>query len=132
MKKILVIEDDEALCWLLQRILSVKYEVTIMRNGMDGMNWLLNGNTPDLIVSDLNMPSLDGIELMQKIRFSGFLRGIPVMILSGDQNPAKKKQCMDLGAARYIMKPFEPSFVLSEVENVLGARITDPILTISN
>ncbi len=130
MKKILVIEDDEPLRWLLERILGTKHQITIMNNGLDAMNWLLNDNLPDLIISDLNMPSLGGIELLQKIRFSGILRGIPVVILSGDANPAKKKICMELGAARYIMKPFEPNFVLKEVQDVLQTKVSDPILKV--
>lgn len=53
MKRILVIEDDMPLCWLLQKILSRKHDVTIMRNGMDAWSWLTDGNVPDLIISDL-------------------------------------------------------------------------------
>ncbi len=119
MKKILIIEDDDALCWLLTKILSLKYDVSVMNNGMEAMGWLTEGNFPELIISDLNMPSLNGMELLENIRSSGFLREIPVIILSGDENPAHKRQCLDLGAYKYILKPFQPDFLLEEVVKAL-------------
>ena len=120
MKKILVIEDDYALGWLLRSILSPKYEVVIMKNGMEAMEWLTDGNYPNLIISDLNMPFLDGVELLQNIRASGFLRGIPVIILSCDLDPEKNRQCMALGAFKYVMKPFNPDTLMLEIGKVLG------------
>ena len=119
MKKILVIEDDYALGWLLRSLLSPKYEVLIMKNGMEAMEWLMDGNYPNLIVSDLNMPLLDGIELLQNIRASGFLKNIPVIIVSCDYDPEKKRQCMLLGAYRYVMKPFNPDLLVKEIGRVL-------------
>ena len=61
MKKVLVIEDDAPLCWLLEKILSKKYEVVVMNNGLEAWCWLTEGNHPDLIISDIKMPSLDGL-----------------------------------------------------------------------
>jgi len=120
MKRILVIEDDMPLCWLLQKILSRKHDVTIMRNGMDAWSWLTDGNVPDLIISDLRMPSLDGIELLEFISNSGIFRHVPVLILSGDDDPVKKIQCKELGAVNFILKPFEPQLFMAEVERVLS------------
>ena len=62
MKKVLVIEDDAPLCWLLERILRGKYEVILMSNGLEAWSWLSDGNSCDLIISDVKMPSLDGVE----------------------------------------------------------------------
>jgi two-component system chemotaxis response regulator CheY len=68
MKKVLIIEDDEPLCWLLERILKGKYESIILQNGLDALSWLSSNTLPDLIISDLHMPSLDGIELLENIQ----------------------------------------------------------------
>ena len=89
------------------------------QNGMEAMEWLMDGNHPNLIVSDLNMPLLDGIELLQNIRASGFLKNIPVIIVSCDYDPEKKRQCMLLGAYRYVMKPFNPDLLVKEIGRVL-------------
>jgi two-component system, chemotaxis family, chemotaxis protein CheY len=119
MKKVLVIEDDEPLCWLLEKILQGKYEVIVMSNGMEAWSWLAEKNVPDLIITDINMPSLDGIELLENVRISGLLGDIPVIMLSGFIESAKRKQCLDLGAFSYLVKPFEPQLLLSEVQRAL-------------
>lgn len=119
MKKILLIEDDNPLCWLLERILDGKYEVTILGNGLDAWCWLSEGNRPDLIISDINMPSLDGIELLENLRNSGLFQDIPVIMLSGYESPEKRKQCLDLGVFTYLVKPFEPRLFLETVQQAL-------------
>lgn len=121
MKKVLVIEDDSPLCWLLEKILHKKYEVIVMNNGMEAWAWLSDGNIPDLIVSDVKMPTLDGIELLENLRESGLFRDIPVLMLSGYEDSAKRKKCLDLGASNYLVKPFEPQFLLDEVQRAIKA-----------
>lgn len=120
MKKVLVIEDDIPLCWLLEKILQNKYEVIIMSNGMEAWSWLSDGNIPDLIISDIKMPSLDGIELLENISISGLFKNIPVIILSGFEDASKRKQCLDLGAFTYLVKPFEPQSLVAEVDRALA------------
>ncbi len=120
MKKVLVIEDDKPLCWLLERILGKTYDVIIMNNGFEAWCWLRDGgNRPDLIISDINMPSLDGIELLENLSNSGLFKHIPVIMLSGSEDPAKRKKCFDLGAKQYLVKPFEPQQLMEVVNKSL-------------
>lgn len=118
MKKVLVIEDDEPLCWLLEKILGKKYEVFIMNDGMEALSWLSSGNTADLIISDIRMPSLDGVQLLENLKQSGLYRDIPVIILSSFEDPRKRKECLDLGAVDYFIKPFEPQHLVSRVKEI--------------
>lgn len=118
-KRILIIEDDEALSLVISHILSPRYEVIIMKNGMDAISWLTNGNFPNLIMSDLHMPKLGGVELLQFLQHSGFLRDIPVIILSGDDNFELERQCKFYGAVKYLLKPFAPESLIDEVEEAL-------------
>ena len=120
MNKVLVIEDDAPLCWLLERILRGKYEVIIMNNGLEAWSWLSDGNSCNLIISDVKMPSLDGIELLENLSNSGLFRNIPVIMLSGFED--SKKQCLELGAFAYLVKPFEPQKFLSEVNRAIEHR----------
>ena len=119
MKKVLVVEDDSPLCWLLETIMRDTYEVTIVNNGMDAWSLLSERSIPDVIISDLAMPGLDGIELLENLSESGLFRNIPVIILSGDEDPAKRKRCLDLGAFSYVIKPFEPRLLLEEVSSAI-------------
>jgi two-component system chemotaxis response regulator CheY len=119
MKKVLVIEDDAPLCWLLEKILSKKHDVVVMSNGLEAWCWLTEGNYPDLIISDIKMPSLDGLELLENLSSSGLFRAIPVIMLSAFEDPAKRKQCLDLGAYAYLVKPFEPQLLMDTVSGAL-------------
>jgi len=122
MKKVLVVEDDSPLCWLLETIMRNTYEVTVVNNGLDAWSLLSERSIPDVIISDLAMPGLDGIELLENLSESGLFRNIPVIILSGDEEPAKRKRCLDLGAFSYMIKPFEPRLLLEEVSNALASK----------
>ena len=125
MKKVLVVEDDSPLCWLLETIMRDTYEVTIVNNGMDAWSLLSERSIPDVIISDLAMPGLDGIELLENLSESGLFRNIPVIILSGDEEPAKRKRCLDLGAFSFVIKPFEPRLLLEEVSNAMvSSKVT--------
>ncbi len=117
MKKVLIIEDDEPLCWLLEKILRGKYEVVVMNDGMEAWSWLTDGNTCNLIISDLKMPSIDGLELLDNLANSGLFRNIPVIIVSGCDH--MQKRCIDLGAFTYLEKPFEPRQLLDEVDRAM-------------
>lgn len=119
MRKVLLIEDDALLCWLLEKILKNKYEVSVMNDGREAWSWLAEGNIPDLIVSDLKMPGLGGIELLENINGSDIHKNIPLIIHSGYEDAIKRKQCLDLGAFAYLVKPFEPEFLVTEVERAL-------------
>lgn len=122
MKKILLIEDDPLLCWLLEKILTKKYDVTVMNDGQEAWLWLSSSNIPDIIVSDLKMPSLGGLELLKNISIDETLKHIPIIIHSGYEEAGKRRQCLELGAFSYLVKPFEPEYLVSEVERAIESR----------
>jgi len=126
LKRILIIEDDEPLCWLLDKILTGKYDPVIMKNGLEALSWLSDRNLPNLIISDLNMPALDGLELLENVRSSGILRDIPVIMLSASDEPEKRRKCLALGASNYLIKPFEPQLLIEEIENTFK-RLENPL-----
>jgi two-component system, chemotaxis family, chemotaxis protein CheY len=117
MKRVLVIEDDASLGWLLERMLRGKYEVILMNNALDAWSWLTDGNVCDLVITDLNMPSLSGLQLLENIKGSGLLRDLPVMILSAQED--SHEECKQLGAVSCIGKPFEPQMFINEVKRCL-------------
>lgn len=119
----MVIEDDTLLCWLLKKIIGTNAEVIIMNDGMDAWQWLSDGNNPDLVISDLKMPSLDGIQLLQNLSAAPALKDIPVIMLSGFEDPVKRKTCIELGAYAYMVKPFEPPALIEMVDQVLSTRV---------
>jgi two-component system chemotaxis response regulator CheY len=119
MKKILLIEDDAPLSWLLGKILKSRYDLTIIRSSMDAWSWLSERNVPDLIIYDLNTPTPERVEFLENIRLSGFFSDIPVIMLSGSPDDEQRQQCLELGAFSYVAKPFEPQALLSAIKNGL-------------
>lgn len=119
-KRILVIDDDKAICWLLEKLLVKNYAVTTMTDGMEGMHWLSSGNIPDLVITDIDMPNLNGFDFMKNLRRSGFYRDIPVVILSGWDNQEQRINCIDNGAYEYIVKPFDPKDLTRTIEKAIS------------
>jgi len=82
-KQILVVDDELSILKLLNFILSKEYDLVIKQNGADAISWLEDGNDPDLIISDLEMPYIDGGSFIRNLKISGYYRDTPVILLSG-------------------------------------------------
>lgn len=121
-KQILVIEDQECLRVLLGTMLTKQnYEVTTKKDGFEGMMWLGEGNIPDLILLDMNMPRLGGNEFLKSIKNSGFFRNIPVIVVSGTEEETEIKECIDLGARDFLSKPFNPISLNDKIGSILSS-----------
>ena len=121
-KTILVIEDDYFVRTLLNFLLKDTFEVVAIENGFKAMLWLDKGNIPDLILSDVDMPQINGFNLLNHLRKSGYYRNIPVMILSGHSDPEVEQSCLDSGASAYFTKPFNPPDLLQSINHVLEQK----------
>ena len=118
-KKILVIEDHDSIRLLLNRFLSKRFDVTCMADGFDALAWLSYGNMPDLIILDMSMPRLSGIDFLNNIRTSGLFREIPVLVVSADEDSRVIQKCYDLGIEGFIPKPFNPINLNEKIDTVL-------------
>ncbi len=117
-KKILVVDDERSICLLLENFLSRDYDVFSINNGRDALLWL-EGNLPDLIVSDIQMPEVDGFEFLTKVRQRGFTKHTPFIMLSARSESKERIKCYRLGAQDYLTKPFNPE----ELEEVVKKNL---------
>jgi CheY-like chemotaxis protein len=106
-KKILVVDDEPSICLLLDNFLSLDYDVVTINNGEEALAWL-EGNLPDLIISDIQMTKMDGFEFLTKVRQRGFTKHTPFMMLSARAESKERIKCYKLGAQDYLTKPFNP------------------------
>jgi DNA-binding response OmpR family regulator len=120
-KKILAIDDERTIRVLLENFLK-EYDVTTKNDGLEGMLWLQNGNMPDLIVADIQMPNLDGYEFVKQVRASGFFKDIPMIMLSGIESSAEKVKCLKLGASDYMVKPFNPEELAVRIDLLISRK----------
>ena len=121
-KKILVIDDELSIRILLENFLKKEYDVVTKNDGLDAITWMEEGNLPDLIVADIQMPNLDGYEFIKNVRASGFFKDIPMIMLSGIESSSEKVKCLKLGANDYIVKPFNPEELSIRIELLLARK----------
>ncbi|GJM61291.1 response regulator [Persicobacter diffluens] len=105
---ILAIDDETSIRKLLNFTLKEEFQVIEKRNGMEAMIWLEDGNVPDLIVTDIEMPEMNGYTLVEILRNSGFYKEIPIIMLSAREKSEERIKCLELGADDYMIKPFNP------------------------
>jgi two-component system alkaline phosphatase synthesis response regulator PhoP len=120
MKTILVVDDEEDIVELISVNLEREgYKVLAARNGEDAME-LLKAKKPDLIVLDLMLPGIQGLEVCKYIRWSGSeLNGIPILILSAKANEVDRILGFEMGADDYITKPFSVRELISRIRVAL-------------
>ena len=121
-KVILVVDDDYFIRTLLNFLLSEYYEVVCIENGFKAMLWLDKGHQPDLILTDVDMPHIDGFNLLSHLRKSGYYRHTPVFMLTGHTDPALEEKCRKSGATAYINKPFNPPALLEAIRKAVAEK----------
>lgn len=119
MKSILVVDDKPSISNLIVQLLKGSYQVEVKDDGLAALTWMQEGNIPDLILTDLQMPNIDGIELIKKVKGSGYFSDVPIIVLSSKDSSKDRIECLKLGAEDYIMKPFNPEELQIRVEKVL-------------
>ena len=119
-KHILVVEDDPALLKLLVKILQPFGDVTVAKDGQEAVDALTNEeHPPDLIVTDIMMPRLDGLGMMKRLNEDKRLSKIPVVILSAKGKPLDVVTGINAGARHYVTKPFKVPELLDKVKKAL-------------
>jgi DNA-binding NtrC family response regulator len=115
--RILVIDDEDIVLMSCKRALASEgYDVMTVKSGIDGLK-LLEDNTFDLVLTDLKMPDIDGIEVLRIVKEKW--PHIKVIIMTGYQTVETAVKAIKLGAFDYIEKPFTPEQILLAVRNAL-------------
>ncbi|MBL4707210.1 MAG: response regulator, partial [Flavobacteriales bacterium] len=116
MSTVLVIEEEKVLRETITEILNLSnYEVILAKSGQEGVQ-KAKKNYPDLVLCDVIMSFMDGIETLSAFRSSPELKNIPFVFLSGMSKMSDFRKGMNLGAEDYLIKPFEPSELLNVIE----------------
>ena len=116
--QLLVVEDEPMMRRLLLHIFQDKYDVILQENGKDAINWLKQGNSPSVIIADINMPELDGFTFIEKVRSFDYYNNVPLMVLSGEQGSDERVKCLKLGANDFLTKPFNPEELDLRIEKL--------------
>ena len=119
MKTIMTVDDSASLrqmvCFVLR---GGGYDVLEAVDGVDALS-KLKGRNLDLVLSDINMPNMDGLEFTRRLRAIPEYKFVPIVLLTTESNPEKKQQGKAAGATAWIVKPFNPDQLLAVVKKVI-------------
>ena len=117
---ILIVEDNQMMLAFLESYLNERFFVTCKSNGADALAWLEEGNRPDVIISDIEMPDINGFEMLASIKASTYLKRIPVIMLSGKDKSEDRIRSLKMGATDYLTKPFNPEELEIRIDKVIS------------
>jgi two-component system chemotaxis response regulator CheY len=122
---IMIVDDSPVMRTFIRRVIGLTglkvgdiYEAS---NGEEALR-LLRDHWADLILTDINMPQMNGEELMRHLESDELLRMIPVLVVSTDSTEIRVQRLLALGAKGYLAKPFQPEALRDEVERALGVQ----------
>ena len=119
MKTIMTVDDSSSLRQMVSFVLKDGgYQVIEATDGVDALS-KLQGVDLDLVLSDINMPRMDGLELTRQIRAMPRYKFVPIILLTTESHPEKKREGKTAGATGWIVKPFTPDQLLGVVKKVM-------------
>ncbi len=118
---ILTVDDFSSVLQMVKlTLVGAGYQVIQAANGAEGLAKARSGAI-DLVITDLNMPVMDGLTLIRELRKLPALKGLPIVFLTTESDPAMKQQAKAAGATGWITKPFQQDQLVAVARKVLGA-----------
>ena len=119
-RRILIAEDDPDLARMLKMLLKVHGDVRTADDGMDAYTQMRGGFLPDLLITDVMMPRMDGLALVRRMKQDEVLGRIPVLMLTAKHSPRDVVDGINAGAKHYLTKPFKQKDLLDKIHHILG------------
>ena len=119
-KHITVVDDKESIAKIIFSYLKSDYTFNYFDTPIKAIKWFNEGNSADLIISDIRMPEMRGDEFLAYLKGNLILKDIPVIILSAEDSSTARIQLLENGAADYIVKPFNPLELKIRIKKVIG------------
>lgn len=116
---LLAIDDEPSVLMIIQHFFKDKFEVVVKNNAEEGIKLMQAGHLPDIIICDLTMPDINGLELVKMIRSSGFFSSIPLIMLSATESSEQKIEVLNAGADDFMVKPFNPKELEARINSIL-------------
>jgi len=117
---VLVVEDSSTIASVVKYFLELEgFDVAVAKDGNSGLE-AARRDQPQVIVTDYNMPGMDGMDMVKALRAEATTRGIAVLMLTSEDNVEKEARALEAGVDDYILKPVEPRRLAARVRSVLA------------
>jgi two-component system chemotaxis response regulator CheY len=117
-KTVLTVDDSRTMRDMLRlALIDAGFEVVQAEDGVHGLE-VLEESVPDVIITDINMPRLDGFGFIEGVRRDLRHRGVPILVLTTESDPQKKDRARQAGATGWIVKPFNPTKLVDAIRRV--------------
>jgi chemosensory pili system protein ChpA (sensor histidine kinase/response regulator) len=119
-RKVMIVDDSVTVRKVTTRLMERQgWEVTTAKDGLDAMNQLQD-IYPDIVLLDIEMPKMDGFEVLKSVRRDPRLEKLPIIMITSRTGEKHKQQALELGVNEYLGKPFQEASLLSTIEEVLA------------
>ena len=115
--RLLLVEDEPSLRQLLAEMLRAEYELVVAPDGERAWEMALDGARPDLVLSDVEMPGLSGIELTRRLRAQERTAAVPIILFSANNRLPTLLEGLEVGADDFVLKPFRPLELLARLRS---------------
>ena len=120
MKTILAVDDSRTMRGLLSECLtSAGFDVRLAEDGLHGLE-VLQSTSPDLVITDINMPRMDGFGFIEGVRSQKSRAGLPILVLTTESAPELKARARNAGATGWIVKPFDDQKLVDAINRVIA------------
>jgi len=117
--RVLTVDDSPTILSMLNHVLKeAGFEVVQAEDGQKGLD-AMEGEEFDVVITDINMPVMDGIEFIKNVRASGAKKTLPILILTTESSPEKRNLGREAGGTGWIVKPFDPQKLISVIHRVV-------------
>ena len=118
-KRILTVDDSRTIRDMLKFTLAKQwFDVVQAEDGVLGLETLKSTGSVDVIITDINMPNMDGYTFIEKVRAESEYQPIPILVLTTETGPAQKQRARSAGATGWIVKPFDPTKLVDVIRRV--------------
>lgn len=124
---IFIIDDSPMMTQFLSIFFEKKYNVVSYQNPLDALDDIMQGASPDMVVTDFEMPELSGLDFIKMMHQGAF--NIPIIVVSGLRESKCRLSCLEAGAADFMAKPFHPSELDFRIQKQLE-KVETPIVTL--
>ncbi len=119
--RVLIVDDDQEIAKYIQQELSDRYHCSVCKNGKEALEQVLR-NPPHLVISDVLMPEMSGIELTKRMKANVNINHIPIVLVTALNDTQSNVEGLNVGAAAYLTKPFDVTLLRTTVDNIIKSR----------